>query len=168
MLSPPPGSTVSTRPDVYSKWAPGHTGGESETIIGRWLKQSGKRGQMVIATKVGYEMSPTDKGLSRDYIFRSIEGSLKRLQTDYVDLYQSHKDDQDTPQAETLDAYAQLHQAGKGSRDRREQLQRRAACPARWKISRKNGLPRYEFASAALQSGGAGGLRAQPGAAVSA
>src|SRR5947209_7391436 len=68
--------------DVYSKWAPGHRGGESETVIGRWLKRSGKRDRVVIATKVGYEMSETDRGLSRAYIFRSIEGSLQRLQTD--------------------------------------------------------------------------------------
>src|ERR1700676_3551083 len=75
--------------DVYSKWAPGHKGGESETIIGNWLKRSGNRNKVIVATKVGMEMGPNDKGLSKAYIFRAVEGSLQRLQTDYIDLYQS-------------------------------------------------------------------------------
>jgi len=99
--------------DVYSTWVPGHQGGESETILGKWLKQSGKREKVLIATKVGKEMGPKDKGLSRPYIFRAVEASLKRLQTDYIDLYQSHADDPDTPLEETLDAYAQLIKQGK-------------------------------------------------------
>jgi aryl-alcohol dehydrogenase-like predicted oxidoreductase len=77
--------------DVYSRWAPGHKGGESETVIGNWLKRSGKRSQVIIATKVGMEMGPNDKGLSRAYILRAVERSLERLQTDYIDLYQSHQ-----------------------------------------------------------------------------
>src|ERR1700676_365371 len=99
--------------DVYSKWAPGHQGGESETIIGNWLKRSGKRAQVVIATKVGFEMAPDKKGLSKAYILSAVEDSLRRLQTDYIDLYQSHTDDANTPFEETLEAYALLMKQGK-------------------------------------------------------
>ncbi len=98
--------------DIYSRWASG-IGGESETIIGRWLKNSGKRKDVVLATKVGMEMGPEQKGLSRKYIFQEVETSLKRLQTDYIDLYQAHKDDPSTPLEETLDAFATLVQRGK-------------------------------------------------------
>src|SRR3954471_23270291 len=76
--------------DVYSRWAPGHQGGESETILGKWLKKSGKRDRVVLATKVGMEMGPQDKGLSRAYVLRAAEASLRRLQTDRIDLYQAH------------------------------------------------------------------------------
>src|SRR5947209_2584986 len=93
--------------DVYSRWAPGHQGGESETIIGKWLKQSGKREQVVIATKVGLEMGPDEKGLSRAYILRAAERSLERLQTNCIDLYQAHSDDEATPLEETLGAFAE-------------------------------------------------------------
>ena len=89
--------------DVYSKWVPGHKGGESETIIGKWLKRSEKRQRVIIATKVGSEMGPGKKGLSKGYILAAVEDSLQRLQTDYIDLYQSHVDDPDTPLEETLD-----------------------------------------------------------------
>jgi aryl-alcohol dehydrogenase-like predicted oxidoreductase len=99
--------------DVYSRWAPGNKGGESESILGNWLKRSGKRRQVVIATKVGVEMGPDQKGLSKAYILNAVEASLKRLQTDYADLYQSHTDDAETPLAETLEAYAQLVKQGK-------------------------------------------------------
>lgn len=99
--------------DVYSRWAPGHNGGESETIIGKWLKRSGKREKVVIATKVGKEMGPERKGLSKSYIIRAVEDSLKRLQTDFIDLYQSHADDPETPLEETFEAYAQLIRQGK-------------------------------------------------------
>jgi aryl-alcohol dehydrogenase-like predicted oxidoreductase len=99
--------------DVYSRWKPGNEGGESETIIGKWLKQSGKRNKIVVATKVGMEMGPGKKGLKPDYIRASIEASLKRLQTDYVDLYQSHRDDPETPLADTLGAYQELIKEGK-------------------------------------------------------
>lgn len=99
--------------DTYSKWVPGNKGGESETIIGKWLKQSGKRKKVIIATKVGMEMGPNKKGLSKAYILRAAEDSLQRLQTDYIDLYQSHRDDPDAPLEETLEAYAQLIKAGR-------------------------------------------------------
>ena len=99
--------------DVYSVWVPGHVGGESETIIGKWLKQSGKRDQVVLLTKVGMEMKSGGKGLSKKYILEEVEQSLKRLQTDHIDLYQSHTDDETVPLEETLEAYAQLIDEGK-------------------------------------------------------
>ena len=99
--------------DVYSRWAPGHVGGESETIIGRWLKRSGKRGRIVLATKVGKPMGDDEKGLSRAYIRRAVEASLGRLQTDVIDLYQSHDDDAETSLEETMAAFAELIREGK-------------------------------------------------------
>ena len=99
--------------DVYSRWVPGHTGGESETVIGKWLKRSGARTKVVIATKVGMEMGPDSKGLAKEYILRAVEDSLRRLQTDYIDLYQSHTDDAATPLEETLEAFSQLVRQGK-------------------------------------------------------
>jgi aryl-alcohol dehydrogenase-like predicted oxidoreductase len=99
--------------DIYSAWAPGNRGGESETVIGRWLKRHGGRDKVLIATKVGMELSPTHKGLSKAYILSEVETSLKRLQTDYIDLYQSHIDDPDTPLEETLEAHTQLVRQGK-------------------------------------------------------
>ena len=99
--------------DVYSTWVPGNKGGDSETIIGNWLKKSGKRDKVIIATKVGKPMGPDKKGLSKAYISRAIEDSLKRLQTDYIDLYQSHDDDKETPLAETLETYTDLIKQGK-------------------------------------------------------
>ena len=99
--------------DVYSVWVPGHQGGESETVIGNWLKRSGRRKDVIIATKVGNVMSPEKKGLSKAYILRAVEDSLRRLQTDSIDLYQSHVDDPATPIEETLEAYAELISAGK-------------------------------------------------------
>jgi aryl-alcohol dehydrogenase-like predicted oxidoreductase len=97
--------------DIYSAWA--GKPGISETVIGNWLKRSGKRSEVVIATKVGMEMAPDRKGLSKAYIVSEVETSLRRLQTDRIDLYQSHTDDPGTPQEETLDAYAQLVKQGK-------------------------------------------------------
>lgn len=99
--------------DVYSVWKEGNKGGESETIIGNWLKKRGKREEVIIATKVGYEISPEKKGLSKKYILKAVDDSLQRLQTDYIDLYQSHKDDPDTPIEETLETYKELITAGK-------------------------------------------------------
>ncbi|MHB8208786.1 aldo/keto reductase [Mucilaginibacter sp.] len=99
--------------DVYSAWAPGNKGGESETIIGNWLQKSCKRDKVVIATKVGMEMGPGKKGLSKTYITKAVEDSLKRLKTDYIDLYQSHRDDKDTPLEETLSIYTDLIKEGK-------------------------------------------------------
>ena len=98
--------------DVYSRWASG-VGGESESIIGYYHKKRGNRKQLIIATKVGMEMGENKKGLSKKYIQKAIEDSLKRLQTDYIDLYQSHKDDDKTPVEETLEAYQQLIKEGK-------------------------------------------------------
>src|SRR5947209_517 len=99
--------------DVYSRWAPGHKGGESETVLGKWFRQGGKRDKVVLATKVGMEMGPDAKGLSRAHIFRAVEESLRRLQTDAIDLYQSHVDDPATPLEETLGAFAELVKQGK-------------------------------------------------------
>ncbi len=99
--------------DVYSRWVPGNNGGESETIIGNWLKRSGNRERVIIATKVGMDMGPNKKGLSKGHIVRAVEESLKRLQTDYIDLYQSHTEDPETPLEETLEAFAQLISQGK-------------------------------------------------------
>ena len=99
--------------DVYSAWAHNGTGGQSETIIGNWLKKSGKRNNLIIATKVGKPMGNGKKGLSAKYIAQGAEDSLKRLQTDYIDLYQSHDDDQETPFEETFAAYEKLIKEGK-------------------------------------------------------
>jgi aryl-alcohol dehydrogenase-like predicted oxidoreductase len=99
--------------DVYSKWVPSNKGGESETIIGKWLKQSGKRDSVIIATKVGKPMGEDKKGLSKAYITKAVEESLKRLQTDFIDLYQSHDDDKNTPFEETLSVYTDLIKQGK-------------------------------------------------------
>lgn len=128
--------------DVYSTWVPGNPGGESETIIGKWLKRSGRREDVIIATKVGMEMGG-EKGLSKSYILRSAEESLSRLQTDYIDLYQSHQDDPLTPQEGTLEAYSELIRQGKvrviGASNYSAQRLRQSLL-----ISEKNGLPRYE------------------------
>jgi aryl-alcohol dehydrogenase-like predicted oxidoreductase len=98
--------------DVYATWTPAG-GGASETLIGKWFKASGKRDKVVLATKVGAPMAEDNKGLSAAYITLAVEASLKRLETDVIDLYQSHRDDADTPQDETMEAYARLVQAGK-------------------------------------------------------
>lgn len=105
-------NTVDTA-DVYSAWQPGNKGGESETEIGKWIKKSGKRDKVIIATKVGAEFREGKKGLKKEYIIKSAEDSLQRLQTDYIDLYQSHYDDPSTPVEETLRAYDQLTKEGK-------------------------------------------------------
>jgi aryl-alcohol dehydrogenase-like predicted oxidoreductase len=99
--------------DVYSRWVSGHKGGESETIIGRWLKKSGKRHRVVLATKVGMDMGDGKVGLAPKTIRQAVDDSLRRLQTDHIDLYQSHQDDANTPIEETLGAYADLISAGK-------------------------------------------------------
>jgi aryl-alcohol dehydrogenase-like predicted oxidoreductase len=99
--------------DVYSRWKRGNHGGESETILGQWFARSGKRDKVVLATKVGSDMGNGNKGLARKYILRAVEDSLRRLQTDYIDLYQSHRDDPSIPIDETLSAYQQLIKDGK-------------------------------------------------------
>jgi aryl-alcohol dehydrogenase-like predicted oxidoreductase len=129
--------------DVYSRWAPGNSGGESETVIGNWLKRSGKRAQVVIATKVGMEMGPGRKGLSKPYILRAVEDSLRRLQTDYIDLYQSHTDDAETPLAETLEAYAELIKQGKVRAIGASNYSVARLAEA-LRLSAERGLPRYE------------------------
>ena len=99
--------------DVYSRWAPGHQGGESESIIGKWFAKTGRRKEVILATKVGMEMGEGKKGLAPRYIGQVVDASLKRLQTDYIDLYQAHRDDPDTPLEETLGAFDKLVRAGK-------------------------------------------------------
>ena len=99
--------------DVYSRWAPGHLGGESETILGKWLAQGGKRSNVIVASKVGMDMGHGKKGLKPAYIEQAVEDSLRRLQTDYLDLYQAHKDDAETPLEETLGAFDKLVRQGK-------------------------------------------------------
>ena len=129
--------------DVYSRWAPGHQGGESEAIIGKWLAARRNRDKVVNATKVGMEMGPGRDNLSKAYIAEAVEASLKRLQTDYIDLYQSHRDDPKTPIEETLRAYATLIKAGKvraigASNFSTERL------AAALDLSQHDDLPRYE------------------------
>src|SRR5277367_2552770 len=129
--------------DVYSRWVPGHKGGESEIVLGNWFKRSGKRKNVILATKLGIEMAPDKKGLSKDYILREVEESLARLQTDYIDLYQSHKDDETVPIDETLEAYAQLIKQGKvraigASNYKAERL------AESFGVAKQHGLPRYE------------------------
>jgi aryl-alcohol dehydrogenase-like predicted oxidoreductase len=136
------GNAIDTA-DVYSRWVPGHEGGgQSETVIGKWLTQRGRRDDVLIFTKVGMELAPDKKGLSKAYIKQAVEASLQRLQTDYIDLYQSHQDDESLPVTEPLEAYAELIKEGKvraigASNFRPERLQ--AALDAA-----KSGLPRYE------------------------
>jgi len=127
--------------DVYSAWVPGNRGGESETILGKWLKKSGKRAQVVIATKVAkWAERP---GLSPANIQQAVDDSLRRLQTDYIDLYQAHEDDASVPLAETLGAFGQLIEQGKvrvigASNYSAERLAEAL------EVSRAHGLPRYE------------------------
>jgi len=99
--------------DAYSRWVPGNQGGESETIIGNWFKRTGKRNSVILATKVGKPALGNPGGLSAAYIEKAVEGSLRRLQTDYIDLYQAHDDDADTPLEESLAAFDKLVRAGK-------------------------------------------------------
>ncbi len=129
--------------DVYSKWVPGHKGGESETIIGAWLERRGRRDDVVIASKVGIEMGPNEKGLSRAYIRAAVDRSLQRLRTDYIDLYQAHVDDSATPLEETLGAFAELVAEGKvraiGASN--YEVDRLAAA---LEVSKANSWPRFE------------------------
>jgi aryl-alcohol dehydrogenase-like predicted oxidoreductase len=129
--------------DVYSSWKPGNKGGESETIIGKWIRKSGKRDRIVLATKVGGSMNQGKVSLAKKYITKAVEDSLRRLQTDHIDLYQSHWDDLDIPVEEPLDTYAQLIKAGKvraigASNFSMERLQQAID------YSEQNGIPRYE------------------------
>ena len=128
--------------DVYTRWIEGNKGGESETIIGNWFARSGKRKDVVLATKCGMDMGADGKGLSKAHILKSVEGSLKRLKTDYIDLYQSHADDETVPQEETLAAYDTLIKSGKvraigASNFTAARLESAVA------VAKQNGLPVY-------------------------
>jgi len=129
--------------DSYSRWAPGHQGGESETIIGRWIAKRGRHDDVVIATKVGSDMGLGKKCLRRDYIIEAVEKSLQRLQVEAIDLYQSHWDDPDTPLEETLGAYAQLIRQGKVKAIGASNLSAARLAEA-LATSKRLGLPRYE------------------------
>ncbi len=107
------GGNIIDTADTYSTWAPGHVGGESETVIGKWLHARGNRDKVLIATKVGNRMGSGKRGLSRAHILASVEDSLRRLQTDVIDLYQAHRDDPETPLEETLQAFDDLIRQGK-------------------------------------------------------
>ncbi len=128
--------------DAYSSWVPGNEGGESETLIGKWLERSGKRERVLIATKVGWE-TKRGKGLSREHILRSVDESLRRLRTDRIDLYQSHKEDPAVPHEETLSAYDGLIRAGKVRAIGASNFSP-ASLRAALETSARLGLPRYE------------------------
>jgi aryl-alcohol dehydrogenase-like predicted oxidoreductase len=129
--------------DVYSRWVSGHVGGESETVLGKWFARSGRRSQVVLATKLGFDMGDGKKGLSRKYIAEAVEASLRRLQTDYIDLYQAHTDDNETPLEDTLSAFDTLVDQGKvrviGASNYSGARLKEAI-----EISQKNNLARYE------------------------
>lgn len=136
------GLTFIDTADVYSRWVPGHQGGESEVILGKWFAKSGRRKDVLLATKVGIDMGEGKEGLSARYIAQGVEASLRRLQTDYIDLYQAHADDPNTPLEETLGAFDKLVKDGKvryigasnyGGARLAEALE----------VSRKNGLSEY-------------------------
>ena len=129
--------------DVYSAWVPGHSGGESETVIGKWLRASGKRDRVVLATKVGKPMGPDLKGLKPAYIRAAVEASLRRLQTDRIDLYQSHDDDPQTPLEDSLGAFGELIQHGKVRAIGASNYTAPRLTLA-LETSQKHGLPRYE------------------------
>ena len=128
--------------DVYSRWKAGNIGGESETIIGNWMKQRGNRDKVIVATKVGSDMGE-GKTLKKNYIFKAVDASLKRLQTDHIDLYQSHFDDLSTSVEEIIDAFSELIKQGKvraigASNLSVERLKESV------EYSERAGLPRYE------------------------
>ncbi len=128
--------------DVYSAWAPGNKGGESETILGKWIHQKKNRDQLIISTKVGAEINATHKGLKKEYILAEVEESLKRLQTDYIDLYFTHYDDTSVEIEEVLETYQKLIEQGKvrfigTSNMSPERIE------ASMQISKQNNLPSY-------------------------
>ena len=129
--------------DVYSVWVDGHQGGESETIIGRWMQARGARNRVVLATKVGMDMGGGRTGLKAAWIEEEVEASLRRLQTDHIDLYFAHQDDLDTPLEETLEAFARLVQAGKVRAIGASNYEAPRLAEA-LELSAKNGWPRYE------------------------
>jgi aryl-alcohol dehydrogenase-like predicted oxidoreductase len=129
--------------DAYSRWVPGHQGGESEAIMGVWMKERGNRDKVIVATKVGMDLALGKSGLSKARIKYAVEASLIRLQTNYIDLYQAHKDDEATPLEETLDAFASLIKEGKvraiGASNYTASRLKQAL-----DVSKKHGLPRFE------------------------
>lgn len=137
------GFTLIDTADVYSNWYPGNVGGESETIIGKWMKARNNRSKVIVATKVGHQMSETDRGLKRGYILQAVERSLARLETDYIDIYQTHKDDPETPVEETLGAYDLLVRQGKVRVIGASNLSRERMA-ASLEASMRLSLPRYE------------------------
>lgn len=137
------GLTFIDTADSYSHWAPGNSGGESETIIGKWMKDRGVREQVTIATKVGSNPGKEGRDVSKDYILKAAEDSLRRLKTDHIDLYFTHWDNESTPVEQTLEAYQQLLKDGKIRNIGASNLS-----PARLRDSLKtaeeNGLPNYK------------------------
>jgi len=129
--------------DAYSRWAPGNKGGESETIIGNWMKSRGNHDRVVVVTKVGSDMGQGKKDLSAAYIERAVEASLKRLQVEAIDLYLSHWPDPATPYEETLGAYAKLLKAGKVRYVGCSNLDA-GQLTAALSVASQRGLPRYE------------------------
>jgi aryl-alcohol dehydrogenase-like predicted oxidoreductase len=129
--------------DVYSRWAPGHAGGESETVIGRWLKQGGRREKVVIATKVGNDMGEGRIGLKPQRIREAVEASLRRLNVERIDLYQAHRDDEATPLEATLEAFARLVEQGKVGAIGASNYSAPRLAEA-LQVSARQGLPRYE------------------------
>ena len=129
--------------DTYSWWVPGNTGGESETIIGAWLAERKNRDQIIVSSKTGSQNNERPKNVSRAFIISSVEDSLRRLKTDYVDLYQTHFDDEKTPVEETLSAYDQLVKEGKvrviGTSNMSAERIRESL-----KVSEKEGFPKYQ------------------------
>ena len=136
------GFTMVDTADVYSRWADGHSGGESETVLGRYFKERGNREKVLLATKVGMDMGGPKRGLSKSYILKEVEESLRRLQTDYIDLYFSHTDDTDAPLEDTLEAYDKLIDQGKvraiGASNYSADRLREAQA-----VARDNSLPHY-------------------------
>ena len=160
------GFTFVDTADVYSRWAPGHKGGELEVVIGSWFKKDPKkRNKVLIATKCGMEMPNEGQGLSRAHIKKSVDASLKRLNTDRIDLFQSHRDDKDTPQEETLSTYGELIKEGKIHHIGASNFEAPRLAEAA-KIAKDKGLPQLCEPAAALQSARASPVRRSPGGRV--
>lgn len=136
------GLTFIDTADVYSRWVAGHQGGESETILGKWFRQSGRRKDVLLATKVGIEIGEGKSGLSARYIAQAVDDSLRRLQTDYIDLYQAHSDDANTPLEETMGAFDKLVKAGKARYIGASNYSGARLAEA-IEVSRRNGLVEY-------------------------
>ena len=137
------GFTTIDTADSYSHWVPGNKGGESETIIGNWLKERGNRDEIVLATKVGSNPGKEGRNVSKEYILKAAEDSLRRLKTDYIDLYFTHWDNENTPVEETLEAYQKLIQQGKVRHIGASNLSPERIS-ASLKVSHKGNLPKYE------------------------